>query len=250
MNEKDIAQLNVRMITHFMSVPLPNSAGDQLIITRYKAAERELDEHGNVVAERFFDENEALSREVKRAVDEQGRVTEVLEHFDAIDQRFTYEYEGEGEKVLKEFQHYDDGTAETTNFTWEGENLVLKLKIDDDNEEAVREVLIYDEKGRLQEVEKYEWGNKSFSIEYEFDADNNISKEVFADGEDYIENEVAHAYNEAGKPVTAVTTDSKDVVVRQQAHEYDERGLCVRTVETYSRPDRDDQEVVREYEYA
>lgn len=249
MNYKELAtKHNIKQVVHHLTfMQVDNIHSDDLEEITFKAASRTLDEHGNVLLEENFETDGSLKRKVQRTTNDAGKIIEVVEDFEGTTQRFTYEYDGD--LVKRELMHYEMGGADTTEYTWNGELLQSKVCLDEDGEESFRENVIYDDEKRIQEVETYQWGAKQFSTEYEYDDQGKILKEIHANGEDYIENEVVYTHNEKGQIEKAVTTDADDFVMRTETHEYDEEGLRIKSEETFSRPGRPDQTVVRNIEY-
>lgn len=209
---------------------------EEVKVKAYKAGYKEFDKNGNLLCEINYDSRGDLNEKYLFSYDENSKLIEEIIYFDEeeIAERITYERNSKGQ-IIKSYNHYLDDTFDTIeyiydgkklikkitidsdgdtdsieNFTYEGDNLILFEKLDDENELVERNSYKFDQNGK--ELENSKWNAED---------DQEISVKIF--------------YNEEGDKNKAHQFNNKKQLVAIVDFEYDSKGNINKVIEESQR---------------
>jgi hypothetical protein len=161
---------------------------------------------------------------VKETLETEGQISESVER--------VFDEKG---RLVSETKHYQEGGSDITNYTYEGDKLVLKATSDSDGEEGEKEIWEYNDDKLIKEIKVDLFGETVFEREYEYDDEGHISSLTEISYHDELPEKTISLYDEDGRLYVEKRYNGKGNLIARTTIEYDE----------YNRPGLYEEENVR-----
>jgi len=196
----------------------------------YKFSTTEYDENGNVVLELKFNADHQLEDKFVNKYNDKGVLVEEKHYLSAKDlaEHKTYELDESG-KILQAFKHYNDGTRDKIQYTYDNNgNLTEKTTIDSYDEVEAKEVFEY-EGTNLIKKESFEYDDLVSKDTFAYDPDGNVVEESSWTEED--SNRRSNTYDKNGHIEKVLFYNKKDELVAKTTYRYNEEGKIIGVAE-------------------
>jgi hypothetical protein len=206
----------------------------------YLHSQTDYNEDGKVIMQCSYAQGEILSEKVVYEYDESGNVIHEIYFVeeDEPSEEKSYEY-GEDNKIVRQHKHYQDGSADITDFRYNAEGLLIEtVTLNDEEEVEARETFEYSN-GKVSLHIRFDGeGNPVFREEFEFDAEGKIVVQVRNDEESGEFFRLRIKYSPEGRKLAEMVYNEEDELVETTWFEEDEKGRVVQTVEENNRDKR------------
>jgi len=196
----------------------------------YKFSTTEYDENGNVVLELKFNADHQLEDKFVNKYNDKGVLVEEKHYLSAKDlaEHKTYELDESG-KILQAFKHYNDGTRDKIQYTYDNNgNLTKKTTIDSYDEVEAKEVFEYEGKNLIKK-ESFEYDDLVSKDTFAYDPDGNVVEESSWTEED--SNRRSNTYDKNGHIEKVLFYNKKDELVAKTTYRYNEEGKIIGVAE-------------------
>lgn len=203
---------------------------DKIRSVEYKYSNSEYDKNGNVVLELKFNSDQKLEDKFEKKYNDAGILIEEKHYISYKDlaEHKTFEVDKDG-KVHKAYNHYNDGSKDTINYTYDKNgNLIEMITIDSYDEVEAKDMFEYDGKNLIKK-ETYEYDELTSKDTYEYDPDGNVVEESSWTEEE--NNRRSNVYNKNGKIEKVLFYNKKDELVAKTIYSYDDKDRIVGVTE-------------------
>lgn len=242
-----------KIIVERKDLLLKSVNSDELSENKYRHSSSEFDEEGNLIEEISFnrdDKPEQIQR-FMYGLNNKLMEEQTLEADMDVVERKTYEY-GEGDRLLKSYIHYTDGSFDTLTWFYNAQGLVEKKELvdadgvlentelfeyqgdkvirhavyDADEEMLYEKTQVFDENGNVVETieEDFETGTYMKKVN-EYDNDGHRLESLTYNENDDLIARVVFFYDESGNMTEVVDEDQRGK--NNIRMEYDERGNVI-----------------------
>jgi len=194
--------------------------------TEYKYSTTEYDKNGNVVLELKFNSNHELEDKYVNKYNDAGILVDEKHYlsFKEIAEHKTYELDAKG-KIQKAFKHYNDGSKDTIQYTYDSNgNLKEKITIDSYDEVEAKDVFEYEHQ-KLVKQESFEYDDLIAKNTFVYDPDGNLIEESSWTEDDNTRR--SNSYDENGNLEKVLFYNKKDELVAKTTYTYNEEGKIV-----------------------
>ncbi|MFO8054129.1 MAG: hypothetical protein R6U19_03080 [Bacteroidales bacterium] len=198
-----------------------------------KTSYREFDEQGNILLDEVYMEDGSFDRryvcryEDNKLLDEKLYITDPSE----LSEHNSFEYEGD--KIIKAYTHFQDGSRDTILYDYDPQgHLIKKTIIDEDEEIEEVEERIYDQQNLIS-LYRYEDGDMehpSLEEHNEFDEQGNLIEKIVHDHKDEQKEKQVFEYDDQGKE-TMIKNYRNDLLQQKAIFHRDENGNPTEIIE-------------------
>lgn len=221
----------VKSINLFKKDFYPSSTSpDKVRSNEYKFSTTEYDENGNVVLELKFNSDQKLEDKFVNVYSKDGFLVEEKHYlsFKDLAEHKTYELDKSG-KVVKAFKHYNDGSKDTINYTFDANgNLIERVTIDSYDEVEAKDVFEYDGK-KLIKRETYEYDELTSKDTFVYDTNGYVVEEASWTEDE--SNRRSNVYNKKGNIEKVLFYDKEDKLVAKTIYSYDDQDRIIGAAE-------------------
>jgi len=198
--------------------------------SEYKHSTTEYDEKGNVVLELKFNNDQKLEDKFVNKYNEDGILIEEKHYLSAKDlaEHKTYDLD-DNKKIQKAFKHYNDGSKDTIQYTYDTNgDLVERLTIDSFDEVEAKVIFEY-ENQKLVKQESYEYDDLISKNTFVYDPDGNMMEESsWTEDESGKRN---NFYDDNGNVEKVLFYNKKDELVAKTTYSYNDENKIIGIVE-------------------
>lgn len=189
---------------------------------------REFDENGNEIIDISYNPAEEIQDKTERDFDDKGNVIEE-KYFDGEELAHHHSFERDDDgKALKEFLHYLDGSKDTIRYEYDGDaNLLSKTTMDEDDYVEKKEDYTYKD-GKVTSFESFEEDELIRREAHQYDEKGHLTESTVEDNEREEFFRVVHEY-ENDKRVRSYRYDTDDELIEKLEfrHEGDQLKLVI-----------------------
>jgi antitoxin component YwqK of YwqJK toxin-antitoxin module len=192
----------------------------------YKYSTTEYDKNGNVVMDLKFNPDHELEDKYENKYNNDGILIEEKHYlsYKEIAEHKTYELDENG-KIQKAFKHYNDGSKDTIQYTYDNNgNLTEKITIDSYDEVEAKAIFEYEDQ-KLVKKESYEYDDLVSKNTFAYDPDGNLIDESSWTEDDNTRS--IHLYDENGNLEKVSFYNKKDELVAKTTYIYNKKGKIV-----------------------
>ena len=199
---------------------------DKVRSNEYKYSTTEYDENGNVVLELKFNPDHELEDKYVYKYNGKGILIEERHYlsYKEVAEHKTYELDAKG-KIQKAYKHYNDGSKDTINYTYDTDgNLIEKITIDSYDEVEAKAIFEYEHQ-KLVKQESFEYDDLIAKNTFVYDPDGNLTEESSWTEDDNTRR--SHSYDINGNLEKVLFYDKKDELVAKTTYSYNEESKIV-----------------------
>jgi hypothetical protein len=204
-----------------------------VIISQYITNVECYDQAGNVISEQTFNRDGDLGENNEYIFDDQGRLLEEHIYFDGreLAEKHLFEYNENG-KIGRKFTEYQDGSRDTTEYTYNNDGLlILKQQFDEEGEEEGREEYEYADKLVVLERITDSFGNTSRETINRYDSEGRLIETIFNSPEETECIRTVHEYDEKGNRDCIEKYQKDGNIISRDSYTFDDKGNAVEMLE-------------------